>query len=226
MNCGRGIVLMVLLSLIVASGCYDAGCPEIQGVQPAVPAQATQPRSLRPSDLKIQVTIDDDGRYTVEGHRRDVVELEDSFGKLKGTAKHPSIHIHCSGACPFSMVQPVIDAAWRLRISAICLRTTMEQESVPLSGICGGPWPRPVLVVRVFPQRLTVNGKDPSLLVLNELLHDNPEHVAFIRPQEGAQVSDVYSVLRTCEANTDEFGLASEDAAAFYEFNAGDRHDK
>lgn len=226
MNRLRAIAVIVLFSCAGAAGCHDAGRPKTQAAEPAVPTEARSTRSSRPSDRTMQVTIEDDGRYAVEGDPCNADELEDTFRTLKGTAKHPSIHIHCSGACPFSLVQPVIDAAWRLRISAISLRTTTEQESVPLSGICGGPWPRPVLVVRLFPQRLTVNGKDSNLSVLRELLHENPENVAFIRPQEGAQVSDVYSVLRTCEANTDDFGLASEDAAAFYESNPEVHHDQ
>ena len=59
--------------------------------------------------------------------------------------------------------------------------------------------------------------KDSSLSSLGELLQDNPEYVAFIRPHEGARAGHVHSVIRTCEANTDEVGLVEENTTSFYE---------
>ena len=213
MNSMRGIVPMVLFSLSVASGCSDAGGPETQGVGPTAQAMAMQRRSSRPRDREIQVSIDSDGRYTVEGERCDVDELEDTLRKLKGKAENPSVHILCGSDSEFRLVQQVIDPAMRRQMWTFRLQTSMGQEPTTFSLICAGPWDRPVLHIRVFPQRVTVNEQDSSLSSLNALLHGDAERkqfVAFMWPQKGANVGQVYSALRICEENKVEFGLVEE----------------
>jgi hypothetical protein len=168
----------------------------------------------QPSDREIRVSIDSDGRYTVEGQRCDIDVLEDTLRKLKGKAKNPSVHVLCGSNSEFKLVQQVIDPAMRLQMWTIRLQTSPGQKPTTFSRICAGPWHRPVLHIRVFPQRVTVNGADSSLSLLNALLRDNAErkqYVAFIRPQEGAKVGQVYSALRTCETNTVDFGLVEEE---------------
>ena len=102
----------------------------------------------------------------------------------------------------------------RLGMWTIRLQTSPDQEPTAFSRICAGPWHMRVLHIHVFPQRVTANGADSSLSLLNALLRDNPEgkeFVAFVRPQEGAKVGRVYSVLRTCETSAVKFGLVEED---------------
>lgn len=202
----------VLLSLSVASGCSERRDRDTQGDESTPQRVKMQRSSSESSDREIRVTIDSDGRYTVEGQRCDIDLLEDTLRKLKGKGHSPSVHILCGSTSEFKLVQQVIDPAMRLAMWTIRLQTSPGQEPTAFSRICAGPWDRPVLHVRVFPQRVTVNGADSSLSLLNALLRDNPEeYAAFIRPQEGATVGRVYSAFRTCETNAVEFGLVEEE---------------
>ncbi|MHB8903384.1 MAG: hypothetical protein ACYC6Y_31865, partial [Thermoguttaceae bacterium] len=121
------------------------------------------------------------------------------------------VHILCGSDSEFMLVQQVIDPATHLHMWNVCLRTSPDQEPATLQGICAGPWDRPVLQVRVFPQGVTVNGGDSTLSSLDALLQGDPEKYAvFVQPQEGATAGQVYSAVRTCETNAVEFGLVEE----------------
>ncbi|GEM_PF-1895304 len=210
----RSWVPAVLLSSSVLIGCSEEHAPDAPADESTTQNLIVQPNSSPPSDREIRVSIDSDGRYTVEGQECDSNLLEDRFRSLMGTAKNPSVHVSCGSDSEFKLVQQVIDPAMRLQMWTIRLQTSPDQEPADLSRTCAGPWHIPVLHIRVFPQRLTVNGVESNLSSLDALLRNNPEGsecVAFVRPQEGAKVGQVYSVLRTCATNAVEFGLFAED---------------
>lgn len=211
-------VLAVLLSLSAASGCSERLAPQARGDESTTQNPTVERDPSPPSDREIQVVIDSNGRYTVEGQRCDVGLLEDTLGKLKGKAKNPSVRILCGSDAEFKLVQQVIGPAMRLEMGTIRLQTSPGQAPAAFTGICAGPWHVPVLHIRVFPQRVTVTGEDSSAALLSALLQGNAEgkekgkeFVAFVQPQKGAKVGLVYAVLRACEASTVEFGLVEHD---------------